>query len=37
MDKQFTRGWLVLQANGRYGAITKEFTSMIKFIYLLIF
>lgn len=27
MEKQFTRGWLVLQDNGRYGAITREFTS----------
>ena len=27
MDKQFTRGWLVLQDNNRFGAITKEFTS----------
>lgn len=26
-EKQFTRGWLVLQENGRYGAITKEFSS----------
>ena len=27
MEKQFTRGWLVLQDNNRFGAITKEFTS----------
>lgn len=27
MEKQFNRGWLVLQDNGRFGAITKEFTS----------
>lgn len=27
MEKQLTRGWLVLQDNGRYGAITKEFNS----------
>lgn len=26
-EKQFTRGWLVLQDNNRFGAITKEFTS----------
>lgn len=27
MEKQLTRGWLVLQDNGRFGAITKEFSS----------
>ena len=27
MDKQFTRVWLVLQDNNRFGAITKEFSS----------
>ena len=29
MEKQLTRGWLVLQDNGKYGAITKEFNSGI--------
>ena len=27
MEKQLTRGWLVLQDNKRFGAITKEFNS----------
>ena len=27
MEKQLTRGWLVLQDNKRFGAITKEFSS----------
>ena len=29
MEKQLTRGCLVLQDNGKYGAITKEFNSGI--------
>ena len=27
MEKQLTRGWLVLQDNKRFGAIPKEFSS----------